>query len=104
MFYDLLEVVIHYQSQDIIHRDIKTENIMFDNKGNIKLVDFGLALQTRDKVKELAGTGYYMGPGVINKKYGKECDLWAIGVTLYYLIENRYPFIGRSKEEVFKKI
>jgi len=45
-----------------------------------------------------------MGPGVINKDYGKECDLWAIGVTLYYLIEDCYPFTGKSKEEVFKKI
>jgi len=104
MFYDLLNVVIHYQSQDIIHRDIKTENIMFSANGEIKLVDFGLALQTRNKVKELAGTGYYMSPGVINHKYGKECDLWAIGVTLYYLVEGHYPFEGKSKAEVFGKI
>lgn len=77
---------------------------MFTKDGEIKLVDFGLALQTKCKVKELAGTGYYMGPGVIKRKYGKECDLWAIGVTLYYLIEDRYPFLGKSKEEVFGKI
>mmetsp|Transcript_51639 Transcript_51639/g.70926 ORF Transcript_51639/g.70926 Transcript_51639/m.70926 type:complete len:125 (-) Transcript_51639:726-1100(-) len=104
MFYDLLNVVIHYQSRNIIHRDIKTENIMFSTTGDIKLVDFGLALQTRSKIKELAGTGYYMSPGVINKKYGKECDLWAIGVTLYYLVEGHYPFFGKSKDEVFGKI
>lgn len=98
MFYDLLVVVIYYQQQDIIHRDIKLDNIMFDKNDELKLVDFGLALQTKDKIKEMAGTGYYMGPGVIKHKYGKECDLWAIGVTLYYLIEGRFPFLGKTKD------
>mmetsp|Transcript_4796 Transcript_4796/g.6215 ORF Transcript_4796/g.6215 Transcript_4796/m.6215 type:complete len:86 (+) Transcript_4796:492-749(+) len=77
---------------------------MFDKNNELKLVDFGLALQTKDKIKEMAGTGYYMGPGVIKHKYGKECDLWAIGVTLYYLVEGKFPFLGKSKEEVFAKI
>jgi len=45
-----------------------------------------------------------MGPGVLKSKYGKECDLWAIGVTLYYLVEGRFPFLGSSKEKVFEKI
>lgn len=104
MFFDLFNVVIHYQSQDIIHRDIKLDNIMFDKNNSVKLVDFGLALQTKGKIRELAGTGYYMGPGVINQKYGKECDLWSLGVTLYYLIEQKYPFTGKSVDEVFSKI
>ena len=43
MFFDLFNVVIHYQSQDIIHRDIKLDNIMFDKSNGVKLVDFGLA-------------------------------------------------------------
>lgn len=71
MFFDLFNVVIHYQSQDIIHRDIKLDNIMFDKSNGVKLVDFGLAAQTSGKMRELAGTGYYMAPGVVNQTYGK---------------------------------
>eukprot|EP00352_Strombidinopsis_acuminata_P007482 CAMPEP_0176367520 /NCGR_PEP_ID=MMETSP0126-20121128/21939_1 /TAXON_ID=141414 ORGANISM="Strombidinopsis acuminatum, Strain SPMC142" /NCGR_SAMPLE_ID=MMETSP0126 /ASSEMBLY_ACC=CAM_ASM_000229 /LENGTH=72 /DNA_ID=CAMNT_0017725377 /DNA_START=496 /DNA_END=714 /DNA_ORIENTATION=- len=71
-----------------MHRDIKPENIMIDKDYNVKLVDFGLAIQTNTKNDETCGTGYYMSPEVINNRYGPECDLWSIGITLYYLVEN----------------
>lgn len=51
---------------NVIHRDIKLENIMTDSTmKHWFLVDFGLAVQTKKKISELAGTGYYMSPGVI---------------------------------------
>eukprot|EP00351_Strombidinopsis_sp_SopsisLIS2011_P001284 CAMPEP_0116883752 /NCGR_PEP_ID=MMETSP0463-20121206/16392_1 /TAXON_ID=181622 /ORGANISM="Strombidinopsis sp, Strain SopsisLIS2011" /LENGTH=86 /DNA_ID=CAMNT_0004539067 /DNA_START=310 /DNA_END=570 /DNA_ORIENTATION=- len=86
MFYDLLDVVMHYQSLNIIHRDIKLENIVLDEDGTIKLVDFGLAKQSKGNEDELAGTGYYLAPEVIQHSYGQECDLWSIGVALYLMV------------------
>lgn len=69
---------------------------MFSENNELKLVDFGLALQSTSKITQLAGTGYYMAPGVVNHKYGQECDLWSVGVALYYLIEGRYPFEAKG--------
>mmetsp|Transcript_38689 Transcript_38689/g.28048 ORF Transcript_38689/g.28048 Transcript_38689/m.28048 type:complete len:86 (+) Transcript_38689:535-792(+) len=77
---------------------------MFNENNELKLVDFGLALQSTKKITELAGTGYYMAPGVINNKYGKQCDLWSVGVALYYLIEGKYPFNGKTMDDLFTKV
>jgi len=70
---------------------------MYDMEGNVKLVDFGLSLQSSNKMKSLVGTGFYLAPEVINRKYGKECDLWSLGVTLYYLLAGDFPFLGNTK-------
>jgi len=45
-----------------------------------------------------------MSPGVINHDHGQECDLWSVGVCLYYLVEGKYPFNGRSLSELFSNI
>jgi calcium-dependent protein kinase len=81
----LFRALNHCHSQDIIHRDIKPENIMFGRDGEIKLIDFGFAI-TQHKKKanmEVAGTPYYIAPEVLGEFYGKECDIWSLGVVLY---------------------
>jgi len=52
----------------------------------------------------MAGTGHYMAPEVVDGKYSKACDLWAIGVTLYYLLFGKFPFDGPTIDAVFSKI
>lgn len=52
----------------------------------------------------IAGTPYFIAPEVLNGDYGKECDIWSLGVVLYMLISGRYPFEGSGRSELFLKI
>lgn len=77
----------------IIHRDIKTSNIIVDQTGYLKLIDFGLAKQTKDFTFTTIGTSYYMSPEVIlGKGYSFQVDIWSVGVVLYKLYFGKYPF------------
>ena len=103
----LVRAIIHCHKQNIVHRDIKPENIMYGSDGEVKFIDFGLAKQTaktNQKLHTVAGTPYFISPEVLNGNYGKECDIWSLGVVLYLLINGKYPFDGNSRAEVFGKI
>jgi calcium-dependent protein kinase len=52
----------------------------------------------------IAGTPYFIAPEVLNGNYGKECDIWSLGVVLYMMLEGRPPFEGSNRAEVFGKI
>ncbi len=81
---------------------------MYDKVGEVKLIDFGLAKQTTSNAKltTVAGTPYFIGPEVLAGSYGKECDIWSLGVLLFVLVTGTYPFdsVTKNKTEVFHKI
>lgn len=71
---------------------------MFDNYGEVKFIDFGLAI-VRKKSKsdmDIAGTPYYIAPEVLSYKYGKECDIWSLGVCIYQLLTGKMPFNAKD--------
>lgn len=80
---------------------------MYGPDGEVRLVDFGLSKQTKKNNSQLhtiAGTPYYIPPEVLNGEYGKECDLWSLGVVFYVMLTGNYPFDGSNRAEVFKQI
>jgi len=102
----LLEAVQHLHSRDIVHRDIKAENVIFDSveEGSpIKLIDFGLS-RTHSihdaAMKTPVGTAYYMSPDVLRGRYDRSCDVWAVGVLTYILLSGYPPFNGPCDDEV----
>jgi protein-serine/threonine kinase len=80
---------------NVVHRDIKDENVILDGEGNIKLIDFGSAAYIKSGPFDVfVGTIDYAAPEVLaGKPYGgKEQDVWALGILLYTIIYKENPF------------
>lgn len=92
---NLFQAINHCHAQNIVHRDIKPDNIMITDNDTVRLIDFGLAAASKAKdLSAVAGTPYYMAPEVVNQKinYGRQSDLWSLGVVLYTLVSGYLPF------------
>lgn len=105
IFLKILQAVKHLHSHNIVHRDLKLENIKFTNdentrKSNIKILDFGFASKIHNDNNGLTGAYYtldYAAPEILlNKKYTESCDLWSLGVILYTLLCGSMPFRRQS--------
>ena len=97
VIYQLLFALKCIHSNGIMHRDIKSENIMHDGK-NIVLIDFGNSknIESDKRNKELTGTSFYIAPEVIKGRYNEKCDIWSTGVLLYLMLTGEPPFEGKS--------
>ena len=78
---------------------------MVTENDEIRLIDFGLSIiQETKNLKERAGTPLYMAPEVVEKKYGKQADMWSLGVLLYHLVSGWLPFVALTEADLYKKI
>ena len=114
----ILHAINYCHSHGIVHCDLKPDNIIFESPNeeeenddilnllDLKLLDFGLScrIKKNEKLNNTVGTAYFIAPETIKGEYDEKCDMWSIGVILYYILSGKFPFIGNSNLEVFEKI
>ena len=94
IFRQLIRALSYCKGKNVCHRDLKPENILLDEKGNVKVSDFGLSSLHRDKgnfanvLHTTCGTINYLAPEIIqNVGYdGHLADVWSCGVILYFML------------------
>lgn len=104
--FQIAEGMNYLHSKRVIHRDLKTDNIMLDNDFNPKISDFGYARNNLSLLMtEKVGTFNYMAPEVIlGKNYGLKADVFSFGMILFELHYENFPFSWRMKKSIIDAI
>ena len=107
-FYQICRGLQYIHSKNIIHRDIKSQNIFLMKNGKIKIGDFGIAkalTNTKNNATTIIGTPYYFSPEIINgEPYNYKTDIWSLGVVLYEMCCLKLPFESNNIAQLSIKI
>lgn len=98
----------YLHANNIVHRDLKIENIMISTSGEIKLIDFGLSnlFDRRKQLHTFCGSLYFAAPELLKASpyTGPEVDVWSFGVVLYVLVCGKVPFDDENSSVLHEKI
>lgn len=110
--WQMLTGIAYLHHYSFAHRDVKPENYLLESQKSgmhVKLIDFGLArkFEKKDKMTSRVGTPHYVAPEVVNNKiqgYTSKCDLWSIGVALWFMSVGELPFVGATQQDILKQV
>lgn len=104
---EIFSALEHIQSLGYVYRDLKPENVMLDEDGHCKLVDFGFTIRSDgDMIHTVCGTPAYLSPeqleGKFTNGYTHIVDWWSFGVFLYELLTGKTPFCRNNRESSYE--
>ncbi|EFP01411.1 hypothetical protein CRE_23940 [Caenorhabditis remanei] len=107
MFRQFIAALTHLQAYNIVHRDLKCENIFLDKYENVKLGDFGFSriLKPGEKSATFCGSRAYVAPEILRgREYsGNAVDVWSTGVILYIMLTGSMPFDDRNPQKMIER-
>lgn len=115
-FRQLISAVDYCHSRGVFHRDLKLENLLLDQDGNLKITDFGLSAFFEDEenntqqhlLRTSCGTPHYVAPEVVSKRGqgydGSKADIWSCGVILFVILAGYLPFHDQNIVQMYRKV
>ena len=105
---NILLALDYLNSRQVCHRDLKPDNIIIDEKGYLKIIDFGTSIIIdKNYTNTVTGTPHYMAPEILlGQGYGFSCDYWSLGIIAYETYYGIYPFGRNAKDpiDVYKEV